>query len=149
MKKILTAIDFSPACVQALEYALKLGEKFESHLLLLHVLHDPADAPGFYASQKAGKKVLRNMEAAASEMMAGFAAEHLKKWENFETRIVPGLPADQIVRQARKDKVDLIVMGTRGHSSLKRLMLGSVADKVIRASSCPVLVVHEERKPRK
>jgi nucleotide-binding universal stress UspA family protein len=149
MEKILIAVDFSPACVQALDYALRLGEKFDSHLLLLHVLHDPADAPGFYASQKAGKKVLRNMEAAASEMMDAFAAKHLKKWEKFETRIIPGLPADQIVRQARKDKVDLIVMGTRGHSSLKRLMLGSVADKVIRASSCPVLVVHEEKKPRK
>ena len=149
MKRILIAIDYSPASVQALQQAIELGEKFDSHLLLLHVLHDPADRPGFYASKKAGKKVLQNMEAAASEMMAAFVAENMKKWENYEARIIPGLPPETIVKQAVKEKVDLIVMGTRGHSGLKRLMIGSVTDRVIRSCGCAVLVTHEPKKPRK
>ena len=62
-------------------------------MMLLHVLYDPADAPGFYASKKAGKKVLRNMEDAASQMMGEFVSKHMKRRKNFETRIVPGLPA--------------------------------------------------------
>jgi len=142
MKRILVAVDFSPASVAAAEQALALAAAFDSHLLLLHVLHEPADAPGFYSSKKAGKKVLRNMEEAAAAMMAEFVEKHLKKWEKHEARILPGLPAEEIVRMAEAEKADLVVMGTRGTSGLKRLMLGSVADKVIRSCTCPVLTVH-------
>jgi len=142
MKKILVAVDFSPAAVAAAEQALALATAFEAHLLLLHVLHEPADAPGFYSSKKAGKKVLRNMEEAATAMMAEFVGKYLKKCEKQEARILPGLPAEEIVRVAEADKVDLVVMGTRGASGLKRLMLGSVADRVIRSCTCPVLTVH-------
>jgi nucleotide-binding universal stress UspA family protein len=73
----------------------------------------------------------------------------MKDCEAFEARILPGLPAEEVLRAARKEKVDLIVMGTRGHSPLRRLMVGSVTDKVIRSCTCPVLVVQEERKSRK
>ena len=74
-------------------------------------------------------------------MMSEFVGKHLKKWEKFDARILPGLPAEQIVRVAEKEKVDLIVLGTQGHSGLKRLMIGSVTDRVLRACQCPVLAV--------
>ena len=133
MMKILVAVDFSQGSIEALRQAVKLGEAFKAKLLLLHVLHDPADAPGFYASKKAGRKVLRNMEEAASSMMSEFVGKHLKNAENFEVRIVPGLSAEQIVRVADKEESDLVVLGTNGHSGLKRLMIGSVTDRVLRA----------------
>ncbi len=81
------------------------------------------------------------MEEAASTMMSEFIGKHLKKWGEFDARIVPGLPAEQIVRVAEKEKVELIVLGTQGHSGLKRLMIGSVTDRVLRACQCPVLAV--------
>lgn len=149
MKKILVAIDFSPASDRALGQALKLGAAFGSHLLLVHVLHDPTEAPGFYSSPKAGKKVFRNMEHAATAMMEEYVTKRVKGYEALETRIVPGLPAEEIVRQAAAAKVDLVVMGTRSRGGLKRLMLGSVADGVVRACECPVLVVPEGPKARK
>lgn len=145
MKKILVAVDFSQGSIEALHQAVKLGEAFKAKLLLLHVLHDPADAPGFYASKKAGRKVLRNMEEAASSMMSEFVAKHLKNAENFEVRIVPGLSAEQIVRVAEKEESDLVVLGTNGHSGLKRLMIGSVTDRVLRACKCPVLAVRSTK----
>ena len=74
-------------------------------------------------------------------MMSEFVAKHLKKCEDFDARIGPGLPAEQIVRVAEKEKVDLIVLGTQGHSGFKRLMIGSVTDRVLRACKCPVLAV--------
>ena len=61
-----------------------------------------------------------------------------------DKRIVPGLPATQVVYLAKKEKVDLIVMGTQGLSGLKRLMIGSGVDKVMRASPVPVLAVPEK-----
>ena len=141
MKKILVAVDFSEASVEAVRCAMEIGEKFGSRLLLLHIIHDPADTPGFYLAKKAGKKVLRNMEQSAQQMMEEFVAEHAKGCEGCEARVVPGLPAAQIVQAAEKGKVDLVVVGTRGRGGLERLMLGSVADKVIRSVPCPVLTV--------
>ncbi len=148
MKKVLVAIDFSTGSLQALAQALQIAEKFKARLLLLHVVHDPAEAPGFYAAKKAGKKVLRNMEQTAQQMMDEFVAAHLCKYKSFDTAVVPGLPAEQIVRLGKKEKADLIVMGTHGRSGLKRLILGSVADRVIRTASCPVLTVHETKEER-
>jgi len=141
--KILVAVDFSDSSVEALRYAVKIGEKFDARLLLLHVIHDPAETPGFYVAKKAGKKVLRNMEQSAQQMMEEFVAENVKGYEKCETRIIPGLPAVQTLQLARKEKVDLIVVGSRGRGGLERFMLGSVADKVIRGAPCPVLTVRD------
>ena len=149
MKKILVAVDFSPASVEALRRAVQIGEKFDSFLLLLHVVHDPADMPGFYAAKKAGKKVLRNMEQSAQQMMDEFVARHLKGYGKHEGRVVPGRPAVQIVKVAEKEKVDLVAIGNRGRGGLERLMLGSVADKVIRTAPCPVLTVRGTASGRK
>ena len=82
-------------------------------------------------------------------MMDEFVAEYLKKRTKFETRIAPGLPAEQVVRLAKSEKTDMIVMGTHGRSGLKRLMIGSVTDKVIRSAPCPVLVVNSADKEQK
>lgn len=143
MKKILVATDFSPAAASAARHGLTLAQALDADLLLLHVLHVPAEAPGFYSSRKLGRKLFRNMEEAATGMMAEFVGKHLKKAKKIQTRILPGLPGDEIVRQAQKEKVDLVIIGTRGHSGLKRLLLGSVADQVTRACKCPVLSVRD------
>lgn len=146
MKKILVAVDFSDASVAAVGHALQLAQAFDAKLIVLHILHDPADRPGFYSSKKAGKKVFRNMEEAAGRMMKEFVDKHLAKAKKAEARIVPGIPGDEIVRQADKEKVDLVVVGTRGHSGVQRLLLGSVADRVIRGCRCPVLSVTDDGK---
>ena len=139
--KILVAVDFSEGSQKALAMADKIAAKFRSKLILLHVLHDPASAPGFYSAKKAGKKVLRNMEEAAHKMMDDFATKNLPKSRKVEKRVIPGLPAAQIVYLAKREAIDLIVMGTQGLSGLKRLMIGSVVDTVMRASPIPVLAV--------
>lgn len=144
LRKILVGVDFSASSAAAARQALELAGRYDSQILLLHVLHGSAEAPGFHESEKAGRKVLRHMDRAAREMMADFARAHLKKWKKVETRITTGLPADQVVDLAEAEKVDLVVVGTRGHSGLKRFMLGSVADKIIRSCTCPVLSVRDD-----
>ena len=142
--KVLVAVDFSDGSRRAVALADKIATRFRTKLILLHVIHDPASAPGFYSSKKAGKKVLRNMDEAAHKMMDDFIKKSLPKSRKIDKRIVPGLPAAQIVYLAKKEEVDLIVMGTQGLSGLKRLMIGSVVDKVMRASPIPVLAVPEK-----
>ena len=142
--KVLVAVDFSDGSRKALAIADKIAAKFRTKLILVHVIHDPATAPGFYAAKKAGKKVLDNMDQAAHKMMDDFARKSLPKGRKIDKRVIPGLPAAQIVYLAKKEEVDLIVMGTHGLSGLKRLMIGSVVDKVMRASPIPVLAVPEK-----
>lgn len=143
MKRILVPVDFSDSSAEALKAAIKIARAFEAKILALHVVHDPADAPGFYASEKAGKKVFRNMEDSATQMMEAFAAKRLRKYEKHECHVRSGIPATQIMRFAAEHRVDMIAMGTHGRGGLDRLMLGSVADRVIRSSDCPVLIVRD------
>jgi nucleotide-binding universal stress UspA family protein len=149
LKKILVPVDFSDCSVAALKAAINIARSFDAKILALHVIHDPADAPGFYASQKAGKKVFRNMEDSATQMMEEFAGKRLRKYEKHECYVRPGIPATQILQFAQKQKVDMIAMGTHGRGGLDRLMLGSVADRVIRSSDCPVLIVRDGQKAAK
>ena len=146
MKKILVATDFSHAWAQAPKNAIEIATACSARILLLHMVHDPPEAPGFYAAKKAGKKVLRNIEQAAEQMMNDFVAQELGSFDQFDTHVVPGLPSEQIVRWTKKEKVDLIAIGTHGRSGLVRLILGSVADRVIRTAPCPVLTVHKPSK---
>ena len=141
MKKILVAVDFSDDSVRAVAAALDVADSFDARLFVLHVLHDPSDTPGFYSAKKAGRKVWRNLEESAQEMMKEFVKTHVKTRRKFDTAIVPGLPYAQILQVAQKEKVDLIVMGTHGRSGWERLLLGSVADRVICRATCPVMVI--------
>ena len=144
MEKILVAIDFSEGSVKAVSHALKLGTQCNAQLLLFHVLHDPTEAPGFYAAKKAGKKVWHNMEQTAQEMMDTFVKKYVRQYKKNTVHILPGLPAAQIILLAKKEKVDLIVMGTHGRSGWQRFVLGSVADRVLHNAPCPVLIVPEK-----
>jgi nucleotide-binding universal stress UspA family protein len=149
MKKILVPVDFSDCSAAALKAAIKMARAFDAKILALHVIHDPADAPGFYTAQKAGKKVFRNMADSAQEMMDEFAAKRLRKYDNHECHVRPGIPATQVLLFAEEQNVDMIAMGTHGRGGLDRLMLGSVADRVIRSSECPVLIVRDGQKSTK
>ena len=89
MKKILVAVDFSDASATAVRQAIVLATALEAEVLFLHVLHVPAEAPGFYSSRKLGKKLFRNMEEAATGMMTEFIGKHAKKAKpKIETRIL-------------------------------------------------------------
>ena len=85
------------------------------------------------------------MEQTAQEMMDAFVKKHVRSYKKSTVRIIPGLPAAQIVSLAKKEKVDLVVMGTHGRSGWQRFVLGSVADRVLRDAPCPVLTIPERK----
>ena len=145
MKKILVPIDFSEGSVLAVNEGVMFARAFEASLVLLHVIHDPEESPGFYAAKKAGKTVFHNMEESARQMLQDFIDQHLEGFDDFKALTVPGIPAARVLQTAKKRKADLIVMGTRGRGGVDRLVLGSVADKVVRGAACPVLVLREPR----
>lgn len=143
--KIIWTTDFSENAKASLPYAEEIASRFDTDLVLVHVL---LDIPFFYASFLGDSSAyLAAMERAREE--ASSELENLAK--NLRNRgvatkvmLLEGSPYTEIIGFAEKQGADLIVMSTRGLSGLERVLVGSTAEKVVRNASCPVLTVHEQ-----
>jgi nucleotide-binding universal stress UspA family protein len=145
-RPILVAVDFSRYSEAALLWAAHAAERFHAPLVLLHVVHDPEAAPGYYVTEDREVYVGR-MEKAARHMMDEFIArirrEHpeLSPLSELTPILVNGLPPNRIVEVAEKTNAALIVVGSQGRTGLARLMLGSKAQRVAQLSDVPVTIV--------
>ena len=144
---LLVAVDFSSFSKAALIFAGELAEKLNAQLLVLHVIHDPAEAPGFYAPKGKKKKFLQSMEEAAEEMMAEFLKNMRQAYpDQVPIReavplLVVGTPVTRIVEIAAKKQAGMIIIGSHGRTGLSHLLVGSKALRVVQLSPIPVTVV--------
>ncbi len=152
-KPILVPIDFSVHAETALLCATELAEKLESKLVILHVVHDPGNAPGYYSVKGRGKQ-LRRMEDVAAEMLEEFFRKMQKKHpgltalEHATTMLVVGLPVNRILESADKIHARMIVMGSQGRTGLAHALLGSKAEQVVRLAPIPVMIVKVGKKQK-
>ncbi len=153
--RLLVPVDFTLFSEEALFFASELAEKLDAQLLVLHVIHDPLEAPGFYAQKGKKRKFLRSMEEAAKEMMDEFLIK-IRKLHPDNTPIkkaipilVVGIPVTRIVEIAEKKQARMIIIGSHGRTGLSNLLLGSKAEQVVRLSPVPVTVVKSSRKEKK
>ena len=140
IRKILCPTDFSDGSDAALTMASSLARDNNAKLLIVHV-HEPniAYTEGLSAAYGALSEVQRNDSKA---LLDNVNPTH--PGIDFERRLVDGTPADAIVEVAKgDDAIDLIVLGTHGRSGLARLLMGSVAEAIVRRAPCPVLTVKE------
>jgi nucleotide-binding universal stress UspA family protein len=143
LKHILVPTDFSEPSEVAVRYAKALAETFGSALHVLHVLDESylvwAANEGF--ASPVGLDVRGEAEKAARERLQRVLTD--AEWEKYPARSVlrVGNPFLEIIRYAREADVDLIVMGTHGRGLLAHVLLGSVAERVVRKAPCPVLTV--------
>jgi len=137
--RILMATDFSSASSPAFERALALAKDLSAQLLLLHAYQDRAlPELGFAPTgsfEEWDRDVLARAEARLEPLLARARAEGVEA----EALLVPGFPDEAIVETARQRGADLIVVGTHGRRGAARLMLGSVAARVVAGAPCPVL----------
>jgi nucleotide-binding universal stress UspA family protein len=140
VRTILVPIDFSQHAESVLEWAAHLAREHGSKLVLLHAYHLPVDfqqlegaylPPDFWTQVKADAAA--NLEREAAKLRAAGL--------DVETVVREGYPATAIEEEARTRHADLVVIGTKGHSGLKHLLLGSVAERVVQKAPCPVLAV--------
>jgi nucleotide-binding universal stress UspA family protein len=140
---ILVPTDFSATSDAALAYAKSLATCLEASLHLVHVFTDPyapaAFAPDVYAPIPADATA-NALEEARRNLVQRLDDRELKRFRGTRN-IVTGLTATEIVRYAADHGVDLIVMGTHGRRGVAHLLLGSVAEHVVRTARCPVLTV--------
>jgi nucleotide-binding universal stress UspA family protein len=147
---ILVPVDFSAYSAVALEHGADLAEALKVSLLVLHVVHDLGEAPGYYAVKGRGKQ-LRRMEDVASDMLNEFLHEARKKHPknsalgNAETALVVGLPVNRILEVAKKSGASMIVMGSQGRTGLAHALLGSKAEQVVHLSPIPVTIIKADK----
>jgi nucleotide-binding universal stress UspA family protein len=142
VQRILWATDLSPVSEGAWRYAVTLADVFSAEVILLHAVHpdelpwlddQPVPTPGSWLEQHLAPldRELEQRQGAVEKR--GLGARR---------KIVVGVPAEVIVAEAEAEQADLIVMGTHGRTGLPQVLVGSVAEAVIRKAPCPVLAVH-------
>ncbi len=131
--------------------AADLADMINEPLIVLHVVHDPGEAPDYYAV-KGRKKQLHRLEDVAAEMLQEFMEGVKKKnpdnktLKNAKTELVTGLPVNRILEVAEKQYARMIVMGSQGRTGLSHVLLGSKAEQVVHLSPIPVTIVKNKHK---
>lgn len=143
--RILVPTDFSPPSDAALEYARLLAAKFGASLHLLHVVDDPTASSAFVADSyaPAGPDLQETFLSDARQRLASLLSHAERDSCDTTTAAAIGVPAATIVDVAAASGVSLIVMGTHGRTGLAHLLMGSVAEQVVRTAPCPVLTVRQ------
>lgn len=140
-KTILFATDFSEGSDFAFKAALSMARKYESKLIVIHVINEPVDLRGFYVPHISFDKLEEEIEQGAEKLMEQFCRTHLQDYSNYETFVLPGIPYDEIIKNAVQFNADLIVLGTHGRTGLDHVLFGSTAEKVVRKSPIPVMTI--------
>jgi nucleotide-binding universal stress UspA family protein len=141
--RILVPVDFSPTSESAIEHAQELAARFDACIELLHIVEDPIASGAWEldASYLTIPELLDRFVEDAERRLGEVRSQLMDAGITVETHVVTGTPARGIVHVAQEDGCDLIVMGTHGRTGLSHMLMGSVAERVIRTAVCPVLTV--------
>ena len=135
LERVVVATDFSVCSLNAIELAEELARRFGAELVLVHAEGRPLiDADLAYLAHAGAER--RLAEAVAHLQAPGLRVRAVLR---------PGAPVDEIPATARAEGADLVVVGTHGRTGVRHLLLGSVAEAVVRAAPCPVLTVGPHR----
>jgi nucleotide-binding universal stress UspA family protein len=144
--RILVPVDFSEHSHHALDEAIELAKRFGAEVHLIHCYQVyPAGAVGYPYDVALPESYERAVREAATAQLSDCRAKATARGVRVEQHLSVGPPSHGIVELAEKLPADLIVMGTRGLSGLKHVLLGSVAERTIRHAPCPVLTVKQTK----
>ena len=143
LKKVLVATDFGDASDRALEYGRELARTFGADLHVLHVVENVVTRYATEAGYINFPAVQAEVEEGARTRLNALMTPDDRATLRVITAIgTSNLPATAIVDYARTENIDLVVMGTHGRGAVAHLLMGSVAEKVVRLAPCPVMTVH-------
>lgn len=142
VKKILAPIDFSDYSMEALRGAMELANELDGELHIVHVV-----APHFALFDKMREQARETlMVEEAEEELARIRRDDCGNSAKVFAQVMVGPPVPKLVEYAKEQQIDLILLATHGRTGIEHLMIGSVAEKLVRAAPCSVLVFRR-RKP--
>jgi nucleotide-binding universal stress UspA family protein len=133
--RILVPVDFSGKSRQALRYAVPLAQKFSARIHLVHVLPPPG---------KTAKDELIRHRLVALRRLGAMVEQLLPPRLRAEYAVATGVPADEILKLVKANRIDLVVLATKGLGGLKRALIGSTAESIMRHASCPVMSIRRQ-----
>jgi nucleotide-binding universal stress UspA family protein len=141
IKKILFPIDFTSHFESLIPWVSTLAGKFDATVYVLFVAQDLSNYSTFYVPHGNIQSFQQEAVESAQKRMAAAAQEFFKDFPKLETKVESGAAAAKIVELAKKEQIDMIIMGAHGRKGLDRAIFGSVADKVVQSAPCPVLTI--------
>jgi nucleotide-binding universal stress UspA family protein len=142
IKRILVPVDLSPNSLRALDHAVDLAKPFKAELAVLFVVEPIYYAvPDFTGGAAAMGGVLDEQRRSARAQLARLEQRYAKRRVKLRTHLQTGTPYQAIVDTAKQLRTDLIVMATHGRTGVTHLLMGSVAERVVRLATCPVLTL--------
>ena len=146
IKTVVTPIDFSDNAGLIVESAAYMAGTFGASLHVVFVVQNFEDYSGFFVPQMNVPNIEHELYIGAQEQMESFCKEHSnyfnKAGVNIASQVLVGDVSEKIVEYAGENDADMIVMGTHGYKGLERIMFGSVADKVVKSATCPVMTIN-------
>jgi nucleotide-binding universal stress UspA family protein len=144
LKKVLVPVDFSDTSDVALRYGKALAGAFGASLHVIHVVQEPYAQPWAVEAYGFSMATLQQdwIKEANTKLEGVLTADDRRALRATATTIL-GHPVSEILRFATDERIELIVMGTHGRGPLGHMVMGSVAERVVRHAPCPVLTVHE------
>jgi nucleotide-binding universal stress UspA family protein len=140
-RHILAPSDFSEYSKKAVASALELAKKFGAKLTILHVVEPPPYPVEGYAPPSMSATFLEDLERQATQDLAQLVPEAEASGLEVVRLVVVGTPYRKIIETAEAEQVDLLVMATAGRTGFSHLLLGSIAERVVRTAICPVLTM--------
>jgi nucleotide-binding universal stress UspA family protein len=147
-KKILFPVDLSEVSAEIIPHVTTMARTFQADLHVLFVARIFKYYDTIYVPPVSIVEFEEKVVAGGKRRLDEFVEEHLKDCCVSVVKVIPGDPAEEIVRYVDTEKIDLVVMGTHGRKGLDRVLFGSVANHVVTTSSVPVMTINPYRKKK-
>lgn len=141
VEKILFPTDFSEGSFHALPFAADLSKHYNAKLYILHIVYDVFKATDSHIPHVSADELYREISDWAKKEIDSCCVEEIRGLPKVEKLIQQGIPHEEIISFASKEKIDMIIMGTYGKKGIERFIFGSTAEKVVRNAPCPVMTV--------
>ena len=143
IKNILCPVDFSAPCSISVQYAESLASLFNARLYLLHVIEHLHGDEHYMILMLTPQEIAEKMKKEAEKQLNNLAKK-IKKRLKIKIEVREGKAFVEIVKTAWEENIDLIVMSSHGRTGLSQVLIGSVAERVVRKAQCPVLIVKDK-----
>jgi nucleotide-binding universal stress UspA family protein len=144
-KKILYPVDLSESSVKIVPFVQGMAAKHGAHIHLLFVARVFDYFTSMYVPHPSVSQFEKEVIDGAEKRLYEFAGEHFKDFEGVKSKVTAGDPSDEILNYIDTNKIDLVIMGTHGRKGLDKVIFGSVAERVVKSATVPVMVVNPFR----
>ena len=141
-KRILFPVDLSESSTKMVPYVQTVAEKFESKIHILFAARVFEYFTSIYVPHPSINKFEKEIIEGAEKRLYEFIDEHFSNFPNTKTRVVAGDASEEILKYIEDQHIDLVIMGTHGRKGMDKIIFGSVAERVLKASPVPVMVVN-------